>query len=66
MEPTTIRLDADELDQLDQEAEERGFANRTEYIRWILRRRNGIDENTAERLDELEERLADVEDQLDE
>lgn len=66
MKPTTVRLPEDELEELAREAEERGFANRTEYIRWILRNRNGIDTNTAERLDELEERLAEVEDKIEE
>ncbi len=60
LDPRTLRLSADEWEQLDQEAEERGFENRTEYVRWIIRNRNGINENTVERLDELEEKIEDV------
>lgn len=61
LEPRTLRLTSEEWDNLDDEAEDRGFENRTEYIRWIIRNRNGIEQNTAERLNELEERLDAVE-----
>jgi polyhydroxyalkanoate synthesis regulator phasin len=67
MEPYTIRLDPDEMEQLGREAEERGFGNRTEYIRWIIRNRPAIEPSTAEsldeRMDELEERLDRIENQ---
>lgn len=64
MQPITIRLEGDEIDELDAEAEDRGFANRTEYIRWILRNRNGIDQNTAELIKEHEQRIEKLEAEL--
>lgn len=62
MRVVTVRLDENEVEALDQEADERGFGNRTEYIRWILRNRDGIDVNAAARLEDLEQRVADLED----
>lgn len=70
MKPCTIRLDHDEVDELDREAEQRGFGNRTEYLRWIIRNRPAVEPTTAEtldgRLDELEERLEQVESKFEE
>lgn len=69
MEPTTIRLDADELDQIDAEADERGFSNRAEYLRWIIRNRPSVEKDTAESLDdrlsELEEKVNQLESEHD-
>lgn len=69
MEPQTIRLDEEEWDQLEREADDQGFANRTEYVRWILRNRSAIKNPSAdavsERLTELEERMDQLEAKLD-
>lgn len=69
MEPTTIRLDADELDQIDAEADERGFSNRAEYLRWIIRNRPSVEKDTAEslndRLSDLEAKVEQLESELD-
>lgn len=69
MEPQTIRLDQDEWEQLDREADDQGFANRTEYVRWILRNRSEIKNPSAdaigERLAELEERMDRFESELE-
>lgn len=66
MESYTIRLEAEEVEQLEAEAEKRGFNTRTEYLRWIIRNRPAVEPTTAEtldeRMDELEARL----DQLEE
>lgn len=64
MDPITIRLEDEEIAELDAEAKDRGFANRTEYIRWILRNRNGIDQNTAKVLKEHEERIKKLEEEV--
>lgn len=70
MKSYTIRLEEEEVKQLEQEADERGFQNRTEYMRWILRNRPAVELSTAEsldkRLEELEERLAQVESKIEE
>lgn len=67
--PFTIRLDSEELNKLDAESEEQGFSNRTDYIRWILRNRDSLrdslDQNTTERLDEMENRLSRLEEELE-
>ncbi len=61
MEPITVRLDADELEQIDEEAEQRGFNNRAGYLRWIIHNRPSVEKTTAETLDE---RLSDVEEKI--
>lgn len=70
METYTIRLEKEELEQLEREAEQRGFSNRTEYIRHLIRNRPAVDPTTAEtldgRLEELEERLEQVESAVEE
>lgn len=73
MQIVTVRLDEDLVDDLEAEAEERGFSNRTEYIRNLLRNRERIRENTTEntidydgRLGAIEERLEAVEDAIQE
>ena len=66
MEPYTIRLNPDEVNQLEREADERGFGTRTEYIRWIIRNRPSVEPDTAEslkeRMSQLEERMEELED----
>lgn len=70
MQPQTIRLDNEEWEQLEKEADERGFGNRTEYIRWILRNRSSIGEPTPgpadDRMDEMEARIERIEAKLNE
>ncbi|MFB6170901.1 MAG: ribbon-helix-helix domain-containing protein [Haloarculaceae archaeon] len=72
MKPTTIRLPEDLLDRLDEEAREHEFANRTEYLRYIidnrelvistaLERRADRVRSLAERVETLEVRLDDLE-----
>lgn len=72
MEPNTIRLQENTWAALKDEAGEHGFRNRSEYIRHIIDHREAIlDENTnpntpanteriRDRVDELEQRLADL------
>lgn len=62
MKSYTLRLEPDEVEQMEREAEEQGFNNRTEYMRYILRNRPAVEKTTAESLDE---RLAEVEERLD-
>lgn len=68
MEPITVRLDSEELEQLDRELETRGFSNRAEYLRWIIRNRQSVEPTTADtlddRLEDVEERLNRLEDEL--
>ena len=40
MEPTTLRLSTEMLEELDQEAEAAGFSSRSEYIRYLLSNRS--------------------------
>ncbi len=46
MEPITLRLPAELLEQLSQEAEDQGYSSRSEYIRHTLRSRNDTGPNT--------------------
>ena len=46
MQVVTVRLDEDLVEDLDAEAGERGYRNRTEYVRNLLRNRERIQENT--------------------
>lgn len=70
MEPITIRLDEEEVAQLDRELEERGFSNRAEFLRWIIRNRPSVEQTTAETLsdeiNELRERIEQLEDETEE
>lgn len=72
MKPTTIRLPEELLDKLDEEAREHDFANRTEYLRYLIDNRElvvsiALEErkdrvrSLAERVEELEERMEDLE-----
>lgn len=69
METFSIRLKEEVLDQLEREADERGFGTRTGYIRWIISNRPSVEPSTAqtleEQINELEERLAAVEAQVE-
>lgn len=57
MDPITLRLETETIEELDEEAEDKGFANRTEYLRWMIQNRESIDPDTVEKLSEYEERL---------
>jgi len=76
MEPITLRLPADLLETLDEEATDRGFSSRSEYIRHLLRNRTATGSTTHDhgpsdtgpvpdriqaRLDGLEDRVAALE-----
>lgn len=71
MHTVTARLEDEFVAELDAEYEDRGFRNRTEYIRHILEKREAVFEDqpappdAGERLTEHDERLADVECRLD-
>lgn len=69
MKPTTIRLPADLLDELDAEADEHEFHTRTEYLRYIIDHRELVVsialEQRKTRVDELADRIADVEERLE-
>ena len=66
---TTIRLEEELIEDLDEEAEDAGIS-RSEYIRQILRERRESEilqdrlETTLERLESREERIQELEDQL--
>jgi len=45
MEPITLRLPSELLDELDQEATDAGFSSRSEYIRYVLRNRSELAES---------------------
>jgi Arc/MetJ-type ribon-helix-helix transcriptional regulator len=72
MHTVTARLGDEFVAELDAEYEDRGFRNRTEYIRHILEHRDAIftdhpaESEAGEQLSEHEERLADAESRLDE
>jgi metal-responsive CopG/Arc/MetJ family transcriptional regulator len=66
MKVTTVRLPEEVLEQLETEAAEHGFSNRTEYIREILKHRDAVRESigsreNTEQYEDLRERLADLE-----
>lgn len=72
MEPTTLRLPEDLLNELAEEADEHGFSSRSEYIRHVLRNRSGSYPTTERsRIDTeadtpgLEDRLAELEDRVE-
>jgi Arc/MetJ-type ribon-helix-helix transcriptional regulator len=71
MHTVTARMPDEFVDELDAEYEERGFRNRTQYIRHILEHRDAIftdqpaESDVAEQLAEHDERLADAESRLD-
>lgn len=71
MHTVTARLEDEFVDELDAEYEDRGFRNRTEYIRHILEHRDVIftdqsaPSDAGEQLTEHEERLDDAESRLD-
>lgn len=47
MDVVTIRMEPELVDSLEAEADAQGFSNRTEYIRFLLRNRHVIEENTS-------------------
>lgn len=59
MDPITLRLPTDLLDELDEEAEEMGYSSRSEYIRHLLQSR---DRATTGILSDTEQATSDTED----
>lgn len=51
MEPITLRLQSDLLDDLDDEADEAGFSSRSEYIRHLLMNRFSISQGVTTGID---------------
>ncbi|WP_255190797.1 ribbon-helix-helix protein, CopG family [Natronobeatus ordinarius] len=51
MEPITLRLQPDLLDDLDDEADEAGFSSRSEYIRHLLMNRPSISQGVTTGID---------------
>lgn len=70
MKSYTIRLEDDEVEKMEQEAERLGFSSRTEYMRHILRNRDAVKPSTADSLDDrlsdLEEKVNQIESKLEE
>lgn len=65
MEAITIRLDSETIEKLDEEYEERGFRNRTLYLRnGIIEQRDLIFDDEGQQI-EAAERLADLEERLE-
>jgi hypothetical protein len=71
MDTITIRLEPEEIEELDDEYEERGFRNRTLYLRHIIGKRDmifdeeGAEIDAAERLTDYGEQLADHDNRLE-
>ena len=65
MDPLTLRLEEETIENLSDEHEERGFRNRAVYIRWIIGQRDRLFEEEGAEID-VAERLADHDEQLSE
>jgi predicted DNA-binding protein len=71
MDTITIRLEPETVEELDAEYEERGFRNRTLYLRHVIDKRDmifdkeGAEIDAAERLTDHDEQLADHDDRLE-
>jgi Arc/MetJ-type ribon-helix-helix transcriptional regulator len=65
MKTLTVKIDEDTVDELDTEADERGFSSRSEYLREIIDSRHEADEVRQE-LDQAEARAEDLRRQLQE
>ena len=78
MDPITLRLEPELIEELDDEYEERGFRNRTLYLRHLIENRDVVFEGpeqseqgqdvgseAIERLDKHDERLSTHADRLD-
>jgi hypothetical protein len=65
MDPLTMRLEEETIEDLSTEYEERGFRNRAVYIRWIIGQRDRLFEEEGAEID-VAERLADHDEQLSE
>lgn len=57
MQVVTIRLQPELVEGIEAEAEAEGFSNRTEYIRFLLRNRSAINQNTTEHGENTEESI---------
>lgn len=75
MDPITLRLEPKVIEELDNEYEERGFRNRTLYLRHLVEKRDmifeseqdqeGMEIETAEQLAEHGEQLSTHDDRLE-
>ena len=71
MDAITLRLEPETIEALDDEYEERGFRNRTLYLRHLVRERDAIFDkegatiDAAERLTDHDEQLADHDGRLE-
>ena len=71
MDAITIRLEPETIEELDAEYEDRGFRNRTLYLRHVIGERDmifdeeGAEIDAAERLTDHDEQLADHDDRLE-
>jgi predicted DNA-binding protein len=71
MDTITIRLEPETVEELDAEYEDRGFRNRTLYLRHVIDKRDmifdeeGAEIDAAERLTNHDEQLADHDDRLE-
>lgn len=63
MDAITLRLEPETIEELDEEYEERGFRNRTLYLRRLIDQRDVIFDEEGGAIDAAE-RLADHDDQL--
>lgn len=63
MHTVTIRMEDESVAELDEEYEERGFRNRTDYIRHIVGNRDAVFADEAAEA-EVTEQLADHDEQL--
>ena len=67
MDPITFRLEPETIEELDDEYEERGFRNRTLYLRHLIDKRDMVFEDQERRQDtgiEAIEQLAEHDEQL--
>lgn len=71
MDTVTIRLQPEEIEELDDEYEQRGFRNRTVYLRHIIGNRDvvfddeGMETDAADRLADHDEQLSEHDTRLD-
>ena len=75
MEPITLRLPTDLLEELDTESEEAGFSSRSEYIRYLLLNRPNLSQmattegSTAtpetERIEELDQTVDELTERIE-
>lgn len=65
MDAITLRLESETIEELDAEYEERGFRNRTLYLRRLIEQRDVVFDEEGTEIDAAE-RLSDHDEQLSE